>query len=154
MPIQIECPVNFVVTNENKVRLNALWVLVLSVVYLFTNWLIIPVFLSVDFYFRGFGKGKLSLISLLSETTIKALNIPHKPIDQAPKIFAAKIGFLFSIVAAITQLIGFSTIAFIAIAIMSFFAFLESAFKLCAGCYVYTFYSKLIRSNNAKSQVI
>ncbi|MBN8838066.1 MAG: DUF4395 domain-containing protein [Sphingobacteriia bacterium] len=145
MPVQIECPVDFVVTNENKVRLNALWVLILSIVYLFTNWWIIPAFLSVDFYCRGFGKAKLSLISLLSETTIKTLKIAHKPIDQAPKIFAAKVGFLFSIVAAVTQIIGFSTAALVSIAVMSFFAFLESVFKICAGCYVYTFYIKFIQ---------
>lgn len=153
MPIQIECPVDFVVTNENKVRLNALWVLLLSIVYLLTDWWIIPFFLSVDFYCRGFGKPKLSLIALLSEAIIKIINIAHKPIDQAPKVFAAKIGCLFSIAATVMQAFRFSKAAILLISVMSFFAFLESAFKICAGCYVYTFYSKLILTSNKKSQV-
>jgi hypothetical protein len=144
MSIQVECPVNFVVVNENKVRLNAFWVLLLSILYLFTNWLLIPIFLTIDFYLRGFDKGKYSVLAFISEKLIAVFKTAHQPIDQAPKLFAAKIGLFFCIIASIAQLISFSTFAFALMATISFFALLESVFKICAGCYAYTFYSKLI----------
>ena len=49
MATELECPVDFITVNENKVRLNALSVLLLSIIYLFIPVWMIPAFLTVDF---------------------------------------------------------------------------------------------------------
>ncbi len=57
---ELECPVDFVTINENKARFVALLVFLLSVIFLLVgNWFI-PLFLSIDFYLRGFNGGRYS----------------------------------------------------------------------------------------------
>lgn len=146
MANEIACPVDFIIVNENKVRLTALQVFLLAVAYFFTGAWIIPSFLIIDFFLRGFKLGKYSLLNLMSDQLVKAFSIPVKPIDQAPKRFAAKIGFLFSIAITALQLTGNTVAALILAAVLTFFAFLESFFSFCAGCYVYTFWAKLSRT--------
>ena len=151
MATELECPVDFITVNENKVRLTALNVFILAVVYIVVpNW-IIPAFLTIDFFLRGFNFGKYSLLHLLSDKEVKLFGIKAKPIDQAPKRFAAKIGFFFSIAILAATVFSFTTTGIALAIVLTLFAFLESFLGFCAGCYVYTFYIKLFSSN--KKQV-
>jgi len=134
----MDCPVDFVSINENKARLTAFFVLVLSVVYSVTGFWLIIAFLLVDFALRSFNLGKYSILGFLSDAIIKQLKIKSKPVDRAPKRFAAMVGLVFT--AAILISIFFSQ-QFVAISlatVLSFFAFLESFFAFCAGCHVYS----------------
>jgi len=137
-----ECPVDFIAVNENKVRLTALWVLLLLIVSLFINPLPVFIFLAVDFFMRAFNYVKYSPLNILSGAVVKQFKIPNKPIDQAPKRFAASIGFILSVtvVLLITQ---FAKVAFALTIVFVTFAFLESFLGFCAGCYVYTFLQRL-----------
>jgi len=151
MATELECPVDFITVNENKVRLTALLVFILAVVFLFTgNW-IIPAFLIADFALRAFKLGRYSLLNLISDLLVKIFSIPAKPIDQAPKRFAAKIGLLFAIAITALQLLNNSPAALILAGVLTLFAFLESFLGFCAGCYVYTFYLKLLRISKTKA---
>lgn len=146
MATELECPVDFITVNENKVRLTALSVFILALVYLIVpNW-IIPAFLTVDFFLRGFNFGKYSLLHFISDKAIKLFGIKAKPIDQAPKRFAAKIGFFFSIAILAAHVVNYTTAALVLAGVLTVFAFLESFLGFCAGCYVYTFYSRLLGS--------
>jgi len=135
----IECPVDFIPVNENKVRFVALFVLVLSVVYLTLGLWHIFIFLIIDFALRAFDLGKYSLLALFSEGILKVAQIEPKPIDQAPKRFAARIGLIFSVVILGLHLSGFRDVAFGLGLILTVFAFLESFLGFCAGCLVYTY---------------
>lgn len=145
MSFELECPVDFKKVNENKVRLTALWVLALSVLVLVTKSWLIAAFLLVDFALRAFDFGKYSLLNLLSDFTVNTFKISAKPIDQAPKLFAAKIGLVFSVTIIATILTDNLTATLYITAVLIFFAFLESALGFCAGCYVYTFYKKIFK---------
>jgi len=152
MATELECPVDFITVNENKVRLTALNVFILAVVYIIVpNWMI-PAFLTIDFLLRGFNFGKFSLLNLLSDKEVQLFSIKPKPIDQAPKRFAAKIGFFFSVAILAATVFGYTTTAIALAVILTVFAFLESFIGFCAGCYVYTFYIKLFGIN--KKQVV
>ena len=59
-------------------------------------------------------------------------------IDKAPKIFAARVGFLFALASALLFFISLSASLVVALTLMCF-ALLESVFNLCVGCLVYTF---------------
>jgi hypothetical protein len=92
-------------------------------------------------------------LNLLSEQEISLFAVGSKPVDQAPKRFAAKIGFIFYL--AILSLAVFSqiNIALILAIIVAIFAFLESFAGICVGCYVYNFYIKLFAQKNAAQKV-
>jgi Domain of unknown function (DUF4395) len=148
MNLPVDCPVDFIPVNENKVRLTALWVLLLLLLLLsFPIWhrqgLFISIFLAIDFFLRAFNLGKYSPFNKLSELTVRLFHISNKSIDQAPKRFAAKIGFILSLVIIAFLLTGINTGALILAIIFALFAFLESFLGFCAGCYVYSFLKKL-----------
>jgi hypothetical protein len=143
MNTTVDCPVDFIPVNENKVRLTALWVLLLVTVSFFTMPLLIIAFLAIDFFLRGFDMGKYSPLNKLSAVVVKQFHIANKSIDQAPKRFAAKIGFILSVAVVICLLIEAFNIAFILRIVFAVFAFLESFLGFCAGCYVYSFLKKL-----------
>lgn len=134
----MECPVDFVSINENKARLTAFFVLVLSIVYLVTGlWLIIA-FLLFDFTLRAFNLGKYSVLGFLSDALIKQLKIKNKPVDRAPKRFAAMVGLVFTAAILIVVLLNDATVAISLALVLSCFALLEAFFAFCAGCHVYS----------------
>jgi hypothetical protein len=138
MENDIQCPVDFVVINENKARLTGFFVLVLGAVFLVTGlWLIIA-FLVLDFFLRANNWGKYSLLAILSDAVIRQLKIKNKPTDRAPKRFAAGVGLVFTIGILILALLHLSTATVTITIVLLLFAFLESFIGFCAGCYVYS----------------
>jgi hypothetical protein len=139
----IDCPVDFIPVNENKVRLVALLVLLLGLVFISTGYWVIVAFLVVDFFLRSVNLGKYSLLGVLSAGIISLLCIKTKPVDQAPKRFAARMGLTFTIVILAMYLLQLEGIALALGVILCLFAFLESILAFCAGCYVYSFWYSL-----------
>jgi hypothetical protein len=150
MKNELECPVDYVTINENKARLTAFFVLVLAVVFLFTQLWIIPAFLIVDFFTRANNWGKYSLLGILSDAVIKQIGIKNKPTDRAPKRFAAGVGLVFSAAILIFLLLNLAIVSIALAVVIVVFAFLESFVGFCAGCYVYTILKKVYRSLKIK----
>ena len=138
----IQCPVDFVLINENKARLTALFVFILGVIFLITGLWIIIAFLTLDFFLRVNNWGKYSLLAILSDAVIKQLNIKNKPTDRAPKRFAAGVGLVFTASILILTLLRLDVPTLLITSVLLFFAFLESFLGLCAGCYVYSILQK------------
>jgi len=134
----MDCPVDFVAINENKVRVIAFFVLTLAVTYLFTGMWLIMAFLMLDFLLRAFNWGKFSLLAFLSDAVIKQLKIKAKPVDRAPKRFAAMIGLFFTAGVLFLGLLHFALLANGFTVILCCFATLEAFAGFCAGCYVYS----------------
>lgn len=146
MSLELECPVDFQKVDEHKIRFTALWILLLTILFVLTEWRIIPVFLVIDFVTRALGWGQYSLLNKLSAGAIFLLKLSIKPIDQAPKIFAAKIGAFVSVLLLISAVANVPTLTIIISYILIFCAFLESILGFCVGCYVYTIYRKVIKA--------
>jgi len=140
-----DCPVDFVQVNENRVRLTVLWVLMLLIITLLIAKSSLPIFafLAIDFFLRAFNYGKFSPLNILSGIAVKQFKISNKPIDQAPKRFAAGIGFVLSAAVVILLITDFPKLIFILTIVFASFAFLESFLSFCAGCYIYTFLQRL-----------
>lgn len=83
--------------TENKIRLTAFLVFILTIIYIKTNFIFIPFFLLIDFAIRGFGFGKWSILGLIAEKLVSILKLEQKPIYFPPKQFAAQVGFIFSL---------------------------------------------------------
>lgn len=133
------CPVSPHKVNENVVRLTALWVVLLSAIFLLIPSPLIPLYLIIDFYIRAFTKAKFSPLSWFSSRVVKIFDMKVELIDKAPKIFAARIGLLLSLLMFVLVLFGLPLAAIIVASVLIFFAFLECGLNFCAGCWVYTY---------------
>lgn len=135
----ILCPISDERVNEQVTRLNAFFVIVAVALAFIGKSPLFLIFLMADFYMRAFTKLKYSPISYLSSGLSNALQLPSKPIDKAPKIFAARLGFLMTSIICLLFILEFQVAAGIVAGILVFFATLEFAFAICIGCVIYTY---------------
>ncbi|GAA4092425.1 DUF4395 domain-containing protein [Mucilaginibacter panaciglaebae] len=135
----LDCPVDFVTVDEHRARLVAFVVLLLAIICFVTlNWGL-SLFMLVDFILRALNLNKYSPLSFIAGWLLKASGRKPKPVDRAPKRFAAFVGLVFSLAITIALLTGLFTVARVLLAILMVFAALESLAGFCAGCYVYTY---------------
>lgn len=127
--------------TENKIRLTAFLVLILSVAFIFTNSVFVPIFLAFDFFLRAFGFGKYSLLAKTSTFISKILKLKEKPVFFPPKQFATKIGLAFSTTLIILNHLEINPL-FIS-STLAICAGLEALFNFCAGCYVYNLFHSI-----------
>lgn len=136
---QIVCPISNEKINEKITRLNALiGILVLLLAFTFQSPIFL-IFLLSDFYLRAFTKVRFSPVSYASHFLSNTLNLEVKSIDKAPKTFAARLGFLMTLVITTLFLLGYTTSAMVIAGILVFFASLEFALAICVGCIIYTY---------------
>lgn len=136
---KIICPVSTERANENIVRITAFWVILLTGIFILFPNPFIPLYLAIDFYIRAFTRLRYSPLSWISSGISRSLNLSPRRIDKAPKIFAARVGFLFSVLMLTLVLTGFTLAAVSTASVLVLFAFLECVLNFCAGCWVYTY---------------
>jgi hypothetical protein len=144
----ISCPVSSGRVPLAIPRFVASYVSLLLVVILTTQYFAILGILALDFYIRGFAENRKSPLAFLSLLTYNFLKLNTKSIDRAPKIFAAKIGFAFSLTIFAVGISGFLLTANILLGVLLVFALLESVLGLCVGCYIYTYLYLPFKRNN------
>jgi hypothetical protein len=137
---QIFCPVSNEKINEQTVRLNAFIAVAVLLGGLAFQLPVLLFILLADFFIRAFTKMKLSPISYVSHWLTNTLNLGKKPIDKAPKIFAARLGFLMILAISVFYVSGFTMTALVIAAVFMFFATLEFALAICVGCLIYTYF--------------
>jgi hypothetical protein len=133
------CPISDERVNEQVTRITALLVILTVVVAYAFGSLVAMAFLASDFYIRAFTKMKFSPLSYLSFWLVSTLNLPTKPIDKAPKIFAARMGFVMTLAFALLYVLQLTTASAVIAGMLVFFAGLEFALAFCAGCTIYTY---------------
>lgn len=136
---KIICPVSDQRANENTVRITAFWVILLTGLFILVPNPFIPLYLAVDFYIRAFTKSRYSPLSWISAGIVRSMNFTPNWIDKAPKIFAARVGFLFSLAILVLTITGLPVAAVSTASVLVLFAFLECGLNFCAGCWVYTY---------------
>lgn len=133
------CPISDQRVNEQVTRINALLTVLVVVLAFVLNTVWLLAFLMADFFIRAFTEIKFSPISFTSHSVRNALSLSVKMIDKAPKIFAARLGFLMSTVIAVFFILQLTTAAVVVASVLIFFATLEFAFGICVGCLMYTY---------------
>ncbi len=136
---KIICPVSSKRVNENVVRTTAFLVILIIGLYMLIPDPIIALFLAIDFFIRAFTRMPFSPLSWLAAGISRGLNFGSTMIDKAPKIFAARIGLLFSVLMFLFPLLGMTGAGMITASVLALFAFLECGLNFCAGCWVYTY---------------
>lgn len=137
---QLICPISNEMVNERLTRLNAFFTILLVAAGFVFNSIIFPLILLADFFIRAFTTSKFSPVSFLSSGLARMLNLSKKPIDKAPKIFAARLGFIMTLVIATLFMLQLYTASMLVAGVLVFFATLEFAFGICVGCIIYTYF--------------
>ena len=136
---QILCPISDEKVNEQITRLNALIGILFVVAGFAFHSVLFLVFLAADFYIRGFTRLRFSPISYTSLRLTNAFKLGNKSIDKAPKIFAARLGFIMTMAITILSLSGLKVATMVVAGVLIFFATLEFALAICVGCMIYTY---------------
>jgi hypothetical protein len=88
--------------------------------------------LAIDFLLRAANYGKFSILNIISGILIRKLSIPNRPVDRAPKRFAALVGFLFLMAILVLAIFRLNVAAEILAFILLIFASLEAFARFCA----------------------
>lgn len=136
---QMICPVSGDRVDENRVRATAFGVVVIMGLFLMTGLWIFPAILGIDFFIRAFTSYPFSPLSWLGSKLVRLLSVESVWIDKAPKVFAARIGFIFSLLTLAGTWLGLELFTTITASTLVLFAFLECGLNFCMGCWVYTY---------------
>jgi|SRR5690606_22939868 len=126
------------VVNERAARVVATMVAVLGATVLVTGWHWLTALMAVGFLLRVIAGPQLSPLGRLAAQVIAPRLGPTIPTAGPPKRFAQAVGLTVTTVAAVTAL-GFGLVALPAalMAVLVFFAVLESSVGWCAGCWMF-----------------
>jgi hypothetical protein len=133
------CPISDQRVNEQVTRFNAFFAIVIVTLAFVLNSVFLFAFLMADFFIRAFTEIKFSPISFAGHYLSNALSLQVKMIDKAPKIFAARLGFLMTTVVAGLFMLQLKLASMIIAGVLIFFAGLEFMFAICVGCMIYTY---------------
>ena len=142
------CPISFKQVDENAARINAFLSAITVVIFLLTSYKFLIVFLAIDFFIRGFIDPLYSFYSAISKSFLRSIGRKPKLIDGSPKIFAAKLGFIFSTLILLFTTMDYKLLSSGVGVMLIFFAFLEGAFSFCVGCKVYTLIEKIKKTQH------
>lgn len=133
------CPISDQRVNEQVTRINAMFAIGIIVLAFVLNSVFLFTFLMADFFIRAFTEIKFSPINFASHYLSHTLNLPIRMIDKAPKVFAARLGFLMTTVIAGLYIFSFKIASVVVAGILIFFASLEFLLAICVGCMIYTY---------------
>jgi hypothetical protein len=132
------CPISNVKVDNNISRLTVFFNVILLALFLTTQIPYFVILCAADYAIRVAGKPQYSPMRWLAAKIASALKWPVMLKDQAPKIFAARLGLLFS--ASSVIFFPFSLPVSLTFAsILLVFATLDSVFNFCVGCLTYTY---------------
>lgn len=131
------CPMDGTKVNEPVVRTVAILTAILAAAGTFLSLPLIYLLLIYDFFVRGFVNRKYSVIRVFGILINDIIEFKPKLIDGAPKQFAAKIGFVFSVSIFVLLLLQFTIAAYAVTAILLVCALLEGVLGFCVGCEFY-----------------
>lgn len=131
------CPISNQKINETVARFNGFFTVLFLIAFALTGNLFIISSLLVDFLLRATNNSKYSVFTILSKNLVKRFSLKERFINAGPKVFAARIGLVFSVAILLSSLFGFDTTSYALTAIFGICAFLESAFGFCIACEIY-----------------
>ena len=137
------CPISFSQVNERAVQINAALAIFSIILFFFTSYKWIILVLAIDFFIRGFLNPSYSFYGAISKVILRIFKIKPLMVNAGPKIFAAKIGFIFCCMTSIFYLLDFQKISLIVGSVFVFFAALEAIFRFCMACRIYPLIYKI-----------
>jgi hypothetical protein len=143
------CPISEKKVNEKVTRINGVFTVFLIAGYISTQNIFFIVFLGFDFYLRATDRAKFSLVAISSKNLARYLQLKEILINAGPKLFAARIGLVFSSLILLSYILNIKLLALVLAGILGLFSFLEAAFGICVACEIYPYVYKFLYSRNA-----
>lgn len=127
--------------NASVARAVGAGVLIMAVLTIALDQPLITIVLAYGFIARVLAGPRLSPLALLvTKVIVPKFRLPYRPVAGPPKRFAAMIGVVFSVSAAVLSLgFGLNGVAYIVLGGLIFASGLESIFGYCIGCKVFGF---------------
>lgn len=138
------CPISFRKTDEHAARLVGFFTVVILITAIVTSSWIPVLFLVLDFLARSLEKHSLSVLARISVFLLSVLKVKPRLINAGPKVFAARVGLLFSSLVLISLLSGWPVAALVIAVVFGVCAFLEAAIGFCVACRLYPLVYKFI----------
>ncbi len=132
------CPISSRRSDAYTDRIEALFTALTVAAFLATCTFVLPLLLAADFVLRLLTHNRHGLFRPLSERCRKLLNLPRRPVDDAPKRFARLLGAILSINLVLLYTMQMHSVAVILASLFMAFALLEALFDFCIGCRIYT----------------
>jgi hypothetical protein len=142
--MQAVCPITDKRIDERVARVNGLITFALITVFVVFQLWVLLAFLVVDFAIRGLIDSKYSIMCWFSKRLVNQFSNKPKLINAGPKIFAAQVGLMLSVLALGLYFVNCNYACIAIASILGFFSFLEGAFGFCVACKLYP----LIRNIN------
>lgn len=139
------CPISFQQVNAKVAQANAALTVFCAAIFLFTSAKWIMVVLAADLFIRGFWQPSYSLFNIGSTAVLRWGNVTPVPTNAGPKLFAAKIGFIFTALITLSWVAGFYPLATIFAATLALLATLEAGFNFCVACKLYPLLHRSIK---------
>ena len=144
MKIYAFCPVSDKKISEQVARLNGGFTVLLLIVFVLSLSIIPVIVLWFDFLMRASDNSKYSLIAITSKSIVRYAGLHEVRINAGPKIFAARLGFIFSSLIVVSLIFNAFLPALVLTGILGLFSFLEATFGLCVACEIYPFIYKFL----------
>lgn len=137
------CPIEGTLINEPTVRVVAALVAITAAVGIYFQSPVVFLFLTFDFFVRGYNKKEWSLFRYFGIKTVTIIDVKEKLIDAGGKKFASKVGFMLSAILSVAAFLQLPLLVYALGGMLVLFATLESVLAYCVGCKIYTLYSRL-----------
>jgi hypothetical protein len=148
------CPIEGKQINEPAVRVVAILVAITALTGILFQSPFIFFFLAYDFFVRGFDRKQWSLFRLIAVKAVSIFEFKPKLIDAGGKKFAARIGFIFSVILTISALLVWPVVVVVFGGVIVLFASLESAIAFCVGCRLHSLFLKISSEPAASDDII
>jgi hypothetical protein len=132
------CPISTLRINRNVVRITGFLMAAMIALYAYSGFIYFVIVIAIDYFIRAFIPVSYSPFSWLACQVARFFGLPERQTDKAPKIFAARVGFLFALATVALYFIHPTSSLIVGLLLMSF-ALLESIFDFCVGCVVYKY---------------
>jgi hypothetical protein len=138
------CPISNRQVNGKACQLNALFTVICLIVFMFTpaKWILLP--LAADLFIRGFLNPVFSPFNMASDAILRKGRVTPRMTNAGPKLFAAKLAFVFIAIMLLSRLAGYEGVAVFFAACLAFFASLEAGFSFCVACKAYPLVRKVL----------
>ena len=135
----VVCPISIEKIDSNVSRTTIFINVILMVFFVFTLHPIFIAIVTLDYFIRATLDIKYSPIRLIALQIVSLFKLHKKPINQAQKVFASRLGVICAGSALVILLLGFSKTSIVIASILLVLSTLDSVFNFCVGCLIYNY---------------
>ncbi len=134
---KVICPISENKIDSNISRITTFLNVILLIAFLYSQSFVLITIISIDYFIRACLPSKISPAKLLATQLSKSFKLNKKPINEAPKVFAARLGFICSFLGGLFLVINLPLASLIITLILTVLAIFDSVFNFCVGCTIY-----------------